>query len=66
MADEQKKYPPLPARALVRDVGSDQVIREFDFDYNSRVRRIWLFKTIVWALCNKKSIELIAIADDKD
>lgn len=68
MADESagKKYPPLMTRALVREANSELVIREFDFDYNSRLRRIWLFKTLVWALTNHKSIELIAIADDKD
>lgn len=65
MTDEKEhRFKPLLSKAIVREVGSDDVVREHLFDFNDPVKREWLKKLMVWALYNKHKVEVVSEADD--
>lgn len=65
MAEEnQHRFKPLQAKAIVREVGSDEVTREHVFDFNNPAKREWLKKLMVWALFHKHKVEIVLASDD--
>lgn len=65
MTDEKKhRFKSLPSKAIVREVGSDNIIDVHRFDFNNPEKREWLKKLMVWALYNKHKVEVVSAADD--
>lgn len=63
-----RRFPPLPVRAILRDIKTDAIVAEHDFDFNSQERRRWFNeKLCVWAFLNPSqpcSVEILKVSDD--
>ena len=57
--------PPLVLKVLVYDLASDKQIREHTIKLCREGKREWLVNLCVWAACNGKGVEILAIQDDR-
>lgn len=51
-------------KMVIWDLETDTIIREHEVNYSNANAKAWMEKTLVWALKNKKSVELISLRDD--
>lgn len=61
----KKEYKTLVITLRVIDVKTDQVEDERTKTIDSRDRREWIMKTVIWATMNGKYVEIINKEDDK-
>lgn len=52
-------------RIICYDLATEAVVWEKETDLNEMDNRDWLFRTMVWAMTNKKSIEVFNLLDDE-
>lgn len=61
-----KNYKTVIAKVYVFDVKTDKVEQEYNVSLNNKRNREKLEKTIMWALFNGKSIEIVNIKDERE
>lgn len=61
----EKEYKNLTIVLRILDAKTDKIEQEITKNIDSHERRVWLTKTMMWALFNGKYVEIINLEDDK-
>lgn len=62
---DRNQRDPLPVVVLVHDLLTDEVSRELRMNLNDNGDRRWLLRLQLWALRERKSVEVLSKEDDE-
>lgn len=65
MGQQDSSPSKLKVKIYAYDLNSNEAIRQHTIDLNSDLAQEWLRRFTVWAVLNKKSVEIINVRDDE-